>query len=165
MITRQEVKRFFSYNAETGVIFWKERPARARHIFAGDVAGTDHGDGYVSISFKRRKYLRHRLAWFYVYGTWPKELDHINNIPGDDRIANLRPVTRSQNVMNSKPFKNTKSGHKGVFYLGRAYKTKPWRAYITKNKRRINLGLFATVEEAARVRNLAAQSLHGEFAR
>jgi hypothetical protein len=46
----------------------------------------------------------------------------------------------------------------------KAVKTKPWTAYITNNHKKIHLGYFKTLEEAASVYNQAAANQWGEFA-
>lgn len=41
----------------------------------------------------------HHLIWFLYSGSWPEnELDHINDIRDDNRVENLRIVTRQENV-------------------------------------------------------------------
>ena len=111
-----------------------------------------------------RRYLAHRLAWFYVYGEWPRKgLDHINRDRLDNRIANLREADHAQNVQNRGPMSNNKSGFKGVFFNPRH--TQPWQAQITARGQYFNLGRYATAEEAHEAYKEAAARLHGEFAR
>ena len=57
-------------------------------------------DGYIRIGISGRRYLAHRLAWFFVHGTTPQIIDHINHNKTDNRIANLRNVTQSCNLLN-----------------------------------------------------------------
>ena len=66
-------------------------------------------DGYTRIGIKGRKYLAHRLAWFFVHGETPDTIDHINGEKSDNRIANLRNVTQAQNLLNKK-------GKRGVYW-------------------------------------------------
>jgi hypothetical protein len=71
---------------------------------AGDPAGSSRG-GYTYIRIDRKRYAAHRLAWLYVYGTFPPRLlDHINGCPGDNRIGNLREATPHQNAGNTRLF-------------------------------------------------------------
>ncbi len=46
-------------------------------------------------------YQYHRAVWLYTYGEVPKELDHIDGDPTNNRISNLRAVTSRENNLNS----------------------------------------------------------------
>lgn len=89
-------------------------------------------------------------------------VDHINGNTLDNRKENLRFCTKSTNAMNRGIPSNNKTGYKGVHYY-KAYKN--YQAYISCNKKRINLGYFKTAEEAAIAYNNAALLYHGEFAK
>lgn len=92
------------------------------------------------------------------------EVDHINGNGLDNRRANLRLATRSQNHANKSVQRNkTSSRYKGVYYRRR--RKKPWYAQIGVRGRRMFLGYFGNEEEAARVYNRAALEHFGEFAR
>jgi hypothetical protein len=105
-ITAERLRQLLHYDPERGVFTWLSRPAERswNTRFAGTRAGTINGLGYVVIGILGRRYKAHRLAWLYVHGEWPgRELDHINCDKSDNRIANLRPATRSQNIARIKP--------------------------------------------------------------
>jgi hypothetical protein len=154
MITQDEIKDKLNYDQNTGVFTWKVKPNSTTNI--GKVAGTLNKN-YVEICVSGKKYGAHRLAWLYVYGEFPKLIDHINNNPSDNRICNLREATHKQNSWNSKtPITNT-SGIKGVSWHKRDNK---WRVCILGKQ----LGLFADFFEACCKSFSARNSLHGEFA-
>jgi hypothetical protein len=45
--------------------------------------------------------MAHRLVWFVVHGKFPDgDIDHINGNRSDNRIENLRDVTRRANLQN-----------------------------------------------------------------
>ena len=68
-------------------------------MVAGKIAGGDNGSGYIRIMIDNERISAHRLAWFYVYGTWPSKcIDHINHKKDDNRICNLRNVTQLENL-------------------------------------------------------------------
>lgn len=91
----------------------------------------------------------------------PQErIDHENNDGLDNRRANLRRCTPSQNQANRHVVRSA-SGFKGVSYDGRRGR---WVAKITVNYRTLNLGRFATAEDAARAYDAAAREHFGEFA-
>src|SRR4030095_14944144 len=119
--------------------------------------------GYIKLSVCNKRYYGHRLAWLYVFGQWPNdELDHINLVTSDNRIANLREATKAQNNSNCSVRSHSKSGKKGVDFV---QSTGKWRAKISKNRRRIHLGTFNSPEEAHAAYCAAARIHFGEFAR
>lgn len=87
-------------------------------------------------------------------------IDHINGDGLDNRRDNLRVCTHSQNLRNSGP-RNPISGHKGVYPTGKSGK---WKAAITENGKYQHLGVFLTLEAAARAYNKATLKYHSEFA-
>ncbi|MHC4364861.1 MAG: HNH endonuclease [Planctomycetota bacterium] len=88
--------------------------------------------------------------------------DHINHNGLDNRKANLRPATHSQNLCN-RPKRNTKtrSIHKGLEWDKTQRK---WKARIQFNSRKIYLGSFSCEIDAAKAYDRAAKLYHGRFA-
>jgi hypothetical protein len=149
-ITQEYLKALLDYDRETGVFAWK---VKRRHIKAGSVAGSIC-EGYINISIDKKLQKAHRLAWLYVNGEFPNgEIDHINGNRADNRIVNLRQVTRAQNMQNM----DSKNGTCGTSY---AKHISRWRAGIRKNGKRYNLGCFATQEEAHAAYLKAKQEMH-----
>src|SRR5262245_27259423 len=143
MITQAELKEHLYYHPGSGDFVRIRRGARGVN-FVGQQAGTADPRGYIVVEVKRRSYYGHQLAWLYVHGQWPKEIDHINRDKSDNRIANLRDVPHGWNVCN-KPSRS-KAGFMGVVErrYGRRY-----HAQIKINGYMQHLGAFATAEEAA----------------
>jgi hypothetical protein len=96
----------------------------------------------------------------FLYPEW-KMIDHINHDGLNNTSKNLREANHSQNMINSRVRKNSKSGYKGVCFLGRE---KKWLASISKDNKRTRIGLFKTAKEAAIAYNEYAIKLHGEYA-
>lgn len=104
-------------------------------------------NGYVIISIDGAFYLAHRLAWLAVYGVMPEfQIDHINGVPSDNRLRNLREATNAQNNQNKRrPQVNNTSGYLGVTFDKQHMR---WRAQVKINGRKIYCGLFDTAESA-----------------
>lgn len=130
-ITCEYVRSILDYNEKTGVLTWKKRPEehfKSKKVFAiwngkysGKVAGCNHtnqnGKKYRLISIDNRRYLEHRVIWLLVHGIEPRnEIDHINGNGLDNRIENLRDITRGENNKNIKLSKRNKSGFVGVSF-------------------------------------------------
>jgi hypothetical protein len=43
----------------------------------------------------------HRVIWYHVHHKWPREIDHINRVRGDNRLCNLRNVSHRENMQNT----------------------------------------------------------------
>ena len=146
---------FLRYDPSTGEIIRKVNRGRWK---AGTKVGSLRKDGYLSSTFSDGKdILLHRLAWYLYYGVWPKqEIDHINGIKDDNRIVNLREVTRAQNNQNIRQAKGkTKTGYLGV----RPYK-EGFRAFIRSNGKVKYLGFRNTAIEAYQLYLDAKRLLH-----
>ena len=152
--TIELIRQLFDYDPETGYITRKISYGRA-------IQGQIFNDA-TNISVLGVHLRANRLAWALHNGSWPPEgywVDHANGIKADNRIANLRLATPTQNQQNK-----AGSGQypKGVTWRNR--KSKPWQAKIRVNGERIHLGSFATMEKAAEAYQQAALEHHGEFA-
>jgi len=146
---------------EDGKLFWTKQPADCIKI--GDEAGTlSTLKGRIQIRFRNKLYYAHRIIWLLIKGEQPPKLiDHINNNTCDNRIENLREASYSENQYNVLKRKDNKSGVKGVFWCKRS---KKWSARIKKNRKRIHVGYFTSLEDAEQAVKKARQELHEEFA-
>ena len=99
MISVERARELLDYDPKTGKLTWKFR----RRGIEKDEAGSITLNGYITVGVERKEYLGHRLAWLIYYGENPKyDIDHINGIKTDNRIENLRDVTRRENSLNKK---------------------------------------------------------------
>jgi hypothetical protein len=90
----------------------------------------------------------------------PKEIDHINGDRQDNRLENLREVTRSQNQLNKSLAKNNTSGTKGVSWHK---KSKSWTVRLSVDKQSKNIGYFKDLELAELVAIEARNKYHGNY--
>ena len=163
------LRRLFSYDHKTGELRHKRRPLTMfsdqrgcdswNSRCAGKLAGCSRPDGYILVAIFDVKFRANRVIWKLFYGTDPPAvIDHINGIPDDNRIANLRAVTQSQNIMNACAHKDSISGLRGVS----PHKSR-FVARIMANGVEYYLGLFPTIHAARSAREAAECRLHGKF--
>lgn len=145
MITQKEIKELLHYDPDTGLVYWRERGEKwfsANRIFSADqmmrgwnsrwagveafTAITDTGYKQGSILGKHIK--AHRIIWLLVHGKMPIEIDHINGIRTDNRMCNMRSVTRKVNAKNLQIKSDNTSGIIGVYFIERTGK---WVSSIT----------------------------------
>lgn len=142
-LTHQRLLEMLSYDPGTGVFRWRTRAAVC--LAPGDVAGTVHAkNGYRQIKVGYVAVLAHRLAWFYVYGAWPTvQIDHVNGVRDDNRIANLRLASPSVNGLNRHRLDSSSTGFTGVYR-----KRGRFGARLIVDGRQRYFGVFDTPEMA-----------------
>lgn len=156
MLDQKTVKELLHYDPETGIFMWRKN--RGRLAKANNVAGCVHKkDGRVRIKLFGTSYLAHRLAWIYVYGTWPKHnIDHIDHNPRNNRIKNLRDVTKKENNKNQKLHKTNKSGFCGVHFEKESGK---WVAQVRIEDKQKKLGRYKCLLKAVLARKKKEKEL------
>jgi hypothetical protein len=115
------------------------------------------GNGYAVASHGTKQISMHRVI---LNPSQKIHIDHINGDGLDNRIENLRLCTHGQNMSNRKLHKNNTSGYKGV-----NWESEKWRATIYRNGKKISLGCFDDILDAAKAYNKAALKYYGEFAK
>lgn len=154
-LTVERLRALLHYDPETGVF---TRRVGVKGAAAGTIAGDVTGHGYGRIAVDYMRYHAHRLAWFHFYGRWPVgDVDHINGVRTDNRIANLREGSRGDNMQNQRaPRRDNRSGLLGV----EVHRTGRFTARIKANGKRYYLGIFDTPEEAHAAYIAAKRRLH-----
>jgi hypothetical protein len=149
-------KTAVDYDPETGLFRWKLLSGKAR---PGAIAGSRHCQGYVAIGYQGHRMLAHRLAWAFVHGEFPRhEIDHINGDRTDNRIANLRDVSRS---VNNENLRGARSHNKsGLLGVSRRNWCSTFGAAIRVNGKRYHLGSFPSAEKAHEAYLTAKRRLH-----
>ncbi len=168
MLTQARLKEVLYYDPETGVFTWLKPTSNKSRVKIGRRAGSPQYSGrvgtlYWKIYIDHRTYKASRLAWLYVKGNFPgpdKQIDHHNRDSLDDRWANLRLATHSQNQANRSIRRDNRSGSPGVFQVGSR-----WRALISINSHNQHIGYFDSRAKAYAAYLAAASEAYGEFAR
>jgi hypothetical protein len=155
-LTQELVQSLFEY--KDGQLF---RKVNRRSFKAGDLIGAIEANGYVRTTLNGKRYLIHRIVYLMHHGYMPKEIDHINGNKSDNRIENLREVSRSENNLNRGNFKNNKSGCKNVSWHKLISK---WQVQIKLNKKTKHFGYFKDIELADLVATEAKDKYYGKFA-
>lgn len=157
MLTAEKLRDVMDYEPDTGTLRWRVSLSSRGPV--GSKAGVVHRSGYVFVGIDGKKYLAHRLAWLHVHGRWPeKDIDHINGVKTDNRIANLRDVGASVNMQNVRRARaDNKSGLLGVRW---SQKAKKWGASIGLDGEYKWLGFHSTPEEAHAAYVEAKRRLH-----
>lgn len=147
------MRAFFEYEPETGLLYRRSligvggRPTKRR------LAGSSDSNGYLQTYLKGYRMRNHQAIFAMHHGFWCEgHIDHINGDRSDNRIANLRCCSASQNMANQK--KDNVSRHNDKF-----------RAQLMHDGRRISLGVFDTFEEARAISAYADIFFNKAYAR
>ena len=150
MLGYREALELFRYDYETGVLYWRWRVnSRVPKTLE---AGTQYkSSGYLYVKVHGRLYLVHRIVMLMCYGFYGEglEVDHINHVRNDNRLVNLRFVTRRENQRNQSLSSKSSTGVTGVYF---SKARKKYVAQIMVDGEKIFLGRFETLEEAAAAR-------------
>jgi hypothetical protein len=120
----------YVYDPETGIVYGtKGTPLNTNNNGYVEIAG--------SYPNNRLRLMAHTFGFWWVHGTTPSHIDHIDQNRKNNKISNLRQVTNQQNAFNTP---------------AKGYNWDPvnnkWRARIMLNKKSICLGRYNTEEEA-----------------
>jgi hypothetical protein len=154
-----KLKECFAY--KDGNLIWigKTTPKR-KH---GQIVGTKGSHGYLCSHFDGKLLLVHRIVYALHHGFIPSSMtiDHIDGNKLNNKIANLRLATYSENLSN-KISHNNKSGAKGVLWNE---SNKNWRVRINFMKVKHEIGSFANFDDAVLACREARLRIHKQFAK
>ena len=166
--TPETLRKLFNYDSDAGKLYWRtrtpdmfdnrknraERSCKAWNSrWAGKEAFTAKGTGgYHHGKIFGILYLAHRIVWALRYEKHPDlklEIDHINGVKTDNRINNLRLVTKNINSQNAFMRCHNTSGFNGVSW----HKSrKKWQPQIMIDGKSIYLGYFVHKDDAIAAR-------------
>ena len=159
MLTAERLKELLLYDPETRAWIWLI--PTSNRVASGAMAGRKGGCGYWQIGIDGKRYPSARLAFLYMTGKWPSAyIDHVDRDSDNNRWANLREATNSQNMANRPKASSNTSGYKGVTW---ARRDKKWAAQIMVNGRWIGLGYFVDPKLASAAYVSAALKYFGAF--
>lgn len=145
-ISQQLLKETFRYH--DGLFYWTK--PKVNWIKVDSIAGCERDDGYRVIHFGGRIHLFHRLVYLYFHGHVPKYIDHIDQNPRNNKIENLRGISKRDNTYNTqKLWSHNTSGVRGVSWDKTNQK---WTVRFKHNKKYLFLGYFDDIEEAKKAR-------------
>ena len=144
-----------------GKLYWKKVAHPNKQYLVGQEAGSIHKTGYRHVTWMGKVHKTHRLIFLLHHGYIPSEIDHINGDRADNRIDNLRAVTRSQNQYNKGKCRNNTSGHRGVSWHK---PTGRWSVRISLNNRSKSMGYYDDLELAAFIAEEARLKYYGQYA-
>lgn len=169
-MTFEQISKLLRYDSGNGRLFWLPRTPdqfagtegrTAEHAcanwnskFSGKEAFTaTNGHGYRRGTIFNRRYQAHRIVWLLHYGKWPAaDIDHINGDRADNRLINLRSVSRAENAKNQRARITNTSGVLGVSW---DKQTGKWRVSIQIEGQTRKIGRFPDIESAAAARKAA----------
>jgi len=133
---RTQLQRLFRYDSKTGIFY----------AFATNtVIGTTHSDGYIYLWIDGNKRRADKVAWFLITGVWPKKnIIHLDGVKTHNWADNLREEKKIRKRKDNKSFITGVCQDKNRF-----------RAYITVDKKRLDLGSYKDFDGAVAARYTA----------
>lgn len=146
---REFLRAEFRYDRATGHLFPLCRRQGRRKF--GPV-GWMNKEGYMMVRVAGKTELQHRVIWLMEYGWLPGggyEIDHINTVRYDNRLENLRVITKSQNGHNRFAKREKFDGLPANISLSYG----AYRVRVRINGKRIEKGGILTLQAAIKIRD------------
>jgi hypothetical protein len=160
-LTQESLKRYFTYDPETGNFVRIVRRHRWGERVCSELIASRNNRGYLWVRIFNEVHLVHRLVFLYMTGNHPCcEVDHLDGDRLNNRWVNLRDVNAFENSRNQGNRIDNSTGIRGVTYRATGRGVKRWKARISHMGRRFDLGEYLTKEEAVSAR-IAAEKRFG----
>ena len=156
----ETLRKTFALDAERGVLLRNHNSGQHKR---GQVCGTKMASGHMQTFADGKRYLVHRIIYFMSTGIDPGEnvVDHINGVPNDNRISNLRLATKKENSRHKiKLCLTNTSKHRNVSWCKSIQR---WKVSIGYNNKRVQRQ-FVNLDDAVRCAHELRKTLFGNFA-
>lgn len=154
-VDANNVHEIFIY--ENGKLLWRASLSGKSRV-AGEIAGYMNDDGYIVVEVGGRAVGGHRIVWLMHKGKWPRgEIDHRNGVRHDNRIENLREVTR---ITNSENRRNAPITSRSGLLGAESLPSGRFRSRIRSKGLLYELGIFDTAKEAHAAYVSAKRAIH-----
>lgn len=161
---RDTLGALLKYDEASGLLFWRERgpewfqgnarfaPDAAARMWNGRNAGKRafgriNAKGYHVGCLLGHPHIAHRVIWKMLTGEDPQTIDHINGCGTDNRAANLRSVSMSEQARNKPLYSTNTTGVSGVTHCRGKWKSTIWRDGTSRH-----LGIFESKADAIAAR-------------
>lgn len=158
----EELYKAFDLDVDSGELTWRPREENTNYDkswnskYAGKVAGSRAVNGYWRVCVLGKTMKLHRVIFAMFSGKDPEGsmVDHINRNKDDNRPANLRLASGSENQLNRKA--SGISGYPGVAWSADSGK---WKVSLRKDGARRHLGYYGSITDAIAARDKAFETL------
>lgn len=131
------------YHPEQGRLVWLTGQDKGKFVGCEVTNKAGNTYRYFSIGYSGKLYnfLEHPIIWAIYSGAWPTEIDHSDGDGLNNKIENLKEVSRTENNKNHKLQRNNKvTGITGVRFYGENKML--WQAYSYRDRKQIQLGNY-----------------------
>lgn len=153
-MTQNRLKELVHYEPETGI--FTHLVSRGGNKESEEAGHINKINGYLELTLDGKKYKGHRMAFLYMNGNIPEQIDHKNQIRSDNKWSNMKTSDAQSNMMNKTKYKSNTTGHSGVYLHKESGK---FQARIQIKGTRYT-SLHETIEEAVEARK-AFKETHG----
>lgn len=129
-MTQEYLKTLMTYDPLTGEFTRKINWGGSGK--PGSIVGkkTTNVNTYKRVAIKGKTYYLHRLAFLYMTGSIPEEVDHKDRDRSNNKWSNLVASTAKDNAKNKSQLSSNTSGYTGVVWVPENTR---WKAQITVN--------------------------------
>lgn len=161
-------KELFEPDFKNGKLYWKIN--RGKYLIAGKEAGSyshtnkfsytqkDYCRVKIGTALPQKTFKRGKILYFLKYGVYPQMIDHINGDSRDDRIYNLREITREKNNWSSR----WRTPNRSLPYGVKPNSKNTFQANASAFKNPVYLGTFSTIQDAKRAYDKFYHSYYGQ---